>query len=177
MPFTICQAVRATSAASTFFEPVTVEPFGRRFVDGGLGANNPVEQLWNEAQNIWCQDEEVELIKILKCFISIGTGNPGLKPINEGPWKFLSETLVKITTDTEKSAELFIDRHRLLYEKKRYFRFNVQQGLQGIGIDEYREAARIDAATTKYMNAQETRSATRECALNLKQKHCTCVEL
>ena len=142
-----------------------------------MGANNPVEHLWNEAQNVWCNHEEVELSKLLKCFVSIGTGDPGLKPVSEGPWKFLSETLVGIATDTEKTAELFVERHYLLYEKKRYFRFNVQQGLQGISLDEYREAARIHAATVKFMNKQETRSATQECAVNLKEKQCTFAEL
>lgn len=176
-PLTICQAVRATSAASTFFDPVTIEPYGRRFVDGGLGANNPIEQLWNEAQNIWCQNEEWELSKILKCFVSIGTGDPGRIPVNEGLWKFFSETLVGIATETEKTAKVFIDRHQRLYENKRYFRFNVQQGLQGIGLDEYQAANIIAAATAEYMDGQVTRSASRECAMNLKQRQRTCADI
>ncbi|KAG0650465.1 Kinesin light chain [Hyphodiscus hymeniophilus] len=176
-PFTICQAVQATSAASSFFEPVTVGPYKRRFVDGGLGANNPADQLWNEAQDIWCRGKGEELNKILKCFLSIGTGNPGLKPISEGFWKFLSETLVGISTETEKTAELFVKTHRVLYQEKRYFRFNVQQGLQGIALDEYQQVAIIAAATTKYMNGQETKSATQECAINLKQKRQFVLEL
>src|SRR6187402_2545693 len=98
IPATICEAARATSAATSFFEPVTIGPRKRKFVDGGLGANNPVEQLWNEAQNIWCSNREVELSTLLKCFISIGTGNPGKKPIAEGSLKFFSETLVSIAT-------------------------------------------------------------------------------
>ncbi len=50
--------MRATSAATSFFEPVTIGPRGRNFVDGGLGTDSPVEQLWNEAQNIWCYNRE-----------------------------------------------------------------------------------------------------------------------
>jgi hypothetical protein len=134
-----------------------------------LGTNNPVEQLWNEAQNIWC-DEEVELGGLLKCFVSVGTGNPGRKPIAEGPLKFFSETLVGIATQTEDTAKLFVDRHRRLYVSKRYFRFNVQQGLQNVGLEEYKEVALIDAATAEYMDEPETKSAAQKCAMNLKQK-------
>ncbi|KAF8856400.1 FabD/lysophospholipase-like protein [Acephala macrosclerotiorum] len=170
IPATICEAVRATSAATSFFEPVTIGPRRRKFVDGGLGANNPVEQLWNEAQNIWCHDEGMELSRLLKCFVSIGTGNPGRKAIAEGSLKFFSETLVGIATQTEDTAKIFVERHRRLYEGKRYFRFNVQQGLQDVGLEEYQAAALIDAATAEYMDGQETRSAAQQCAMNLKQK-------
>lgn len=177
IPATICEAARATAAATSFFEPVTIGPRGRKFVDGGLGANNPVEQLWNEAQKIWCSSGETELSALLKCFISVGTGNPGRKPIAEGSLKFFSETLVGIATQTEDTAKVFVERHRLLYETRRYFRFNVQQGLQGVGLEEYKAAALIDAATAEYMDGQESRSAAQECAVNLKQKHCMLAEL
>jgi len=176
IPATICEAARATSAASSFFEPVTIGPRGRRFVDGGLGANNPVEQLWNEAQTIWCHDGKMEFSALLKCFVSVGTGNPGRKPIAEGALKFFSETLVGIATQTEDTAKVFVERHRFLYEAKRYFRFNVQQGLQGVGLEEYKAAGLIDAATAEYMDGQESRSAAQECAMNLKQKHCMLAE-
>lgn len=169
--------MQATSAATSFFEPVTIEPRGRKFVDGGLGSNNPVEQLWNEAQNIWCHGTEMELSQLLKYFVSAGTGNPGRRPIAEGPLKFFSETLVGIATRTEDTAKVFVERHRRLYEARHYFRFNVQQGLQNVGLEEYKAAALIDAATAEYMDGQETKSATQECAMNLKQKHCTWAEL
>lgn len=146
-------------------------------MDGGLGANNPSEQIWNEAQKIWCSDEDIELGTLLKCFVSIGTGNPGTKPIAEGSLKFFSETLVNIATQTENTAKIFVERHRKLYEGKRYFRFNVQQGLQGIGLEEYKAAPLIEAATAEYMNGQEVRSAAQECAMNLKQKYCMYAEL
>jgi hypothetical protein len=113
---------------------------------------------------------------MLKCFISVGTGNPGLKPIADGALKFLSETLVGIATQTEDTAKLFVERHRRLLETKRYFRFNVQQGLQDVGLEEYLKEALIDSATAEYMNAQETKSATQECATNLKQKQCMYAE-
>jgi hypothetical protein len=175
IPATICEAVRATSAATSFFNPTTIGPRGRKFVDAGLGANNPAEQIWNEAQNIWCSGEQ-ELQQLLKCFVSIGTGNPGTKPIAEGVFKFFSETLVNIATQTEETAKVFIDRHRYLYERKRYFRFNVEQGLQGVGLEEYEKGALIDAATANYMDSQQTKSVVQACVSNLKLKECKLVQ-
>jgi hypothetical protein len=47
---TILEAALATSAATSYFEPVIIN--GLKFVDGALGAKNPVDEVWNEAQNI-----------------------------------------------------------------------------------------------------------------------------
>ncbi|KAI9652351.1 MAG: hypothetical protein M1829_001664 [Trizodia sp. TS-e1964] len=173
IPATISEAARATSAATSFFDSVEIGPRKRRFVDGGLGANNPAEYLWIESQEVWCPDKNIELQRLLKCFVSIGTGDPGVRPVDEGALKFFSDTLVGIATQSEETAMNFVQKHRGLYENKRYFRFNVQQGLQGVGLEEYKKEAMIDAATARYMDNQEIRSAADVCAANLKQKHFT----
>jgi hypothetical protein len=85
--------------------------------------------------------------------------------------------LVGIATGAEDTAKVFVERHRRLYETRRYFRFNVQQGLQNVGLEEYKAVGLIDAATAEYMNGRETKSAAQGCAMNLKQKHCMCSEL
>ena len=94
---TICQAALTTSAATTFFNPVSVRE--RSFADGGLGANNPVNEVEGKASNIWCT-ETGDLKPLVKCFISIGTGNPGKKAFRNSMAKFLSETVVQIATET-----------------------------------------------------------------------------
>jgi hypothetical protein len=116
------------------------------------------------------------LATFVKCVVSIGTGNPGIKPIAEGALKFFSETLVYIATQTEATAKIFAERHRLLYESKRLFRFNVEQGLQGVGLEEYKKDALIETATSDYMDLPETKSAARQCATNLKTKECMSIE-
>jgi predicted acylesterase/phospholipase RssA len=68
----ICEAALATSAATGFFAPVSIG--ARKFVDGVLGANNPVDKVEGEASNIWCS-ETADLKPLVKCFISIGTGS------------------------------------------------------------------------------------------------------
>ena len=64
---TIWQACRTTSAATTFFGPIAIGPFDEEFVDGALGANNPVYALWNQAQDVW----GVQLGGSLRCFVSV----------------------------------------------------------------------------------------------------------
>ena len=83
---TICQAALATSAATTFFDPVSIGD--RTFADGGLGANNPVDEVEGEASNVWCS-ETGDLKPLVKCFISIGTGNPSKTAFEDGMFKFL----------------------------------------------------------------------------------------
>ncbi|ORX98184.1 hypothetical protein BCR34DRAFT_593257 [Clohesyomyces aquaticus] len=123
IPATICKAALATSAATTFFDPVDIE--GRTFADGGFGANNPVDEVEGEAANIW-RPETRELGPLVKCFISIGTGNPGKKPFEDGVPRFLGETVVQIVTETEATERKFIARWRKHFDEKKYFRFNVE---------------------------------------------------
>ncbi|KJZ69480.1 hypothetical protein HIM_11122 [Hirsutella minnesotensis 3608] len=164
---TICEAALATSAATGFFTPVKIT--SRTFVDGALGANNPVDQVEEEAADIWCP-KTGELRPLVKCFISIGTGNPGKKPIEDNILKFLSKTLVQITTETEETARRFIGRWRQHYDSKRYFRFNVEQGLQDVGLAEYKEQGTIMEATDQYLDEQTRVSQVRDCVENLIQK-------
>lgn len=164
---TICEAALATSAATGFFTPVNIN--GRTFVDGALGANNPVDQVEEEAADIWCP-KTGELKPLVKCFISIGTGHPGKKALEDNIFKFLSKTLVQITTETEETGKKFIGRWRQHYDSRRYFRFNVEQGLQGVGLAEYKEQGTIMTATEQYLDEQTRVSQVRDCVENLEQK-------
>ncbi len=170
---TIVEAALATSAATTFFAPVTIGV--RQYVDGALGSNNPVRFVWNEAQNIWCP-EDGRLEPRVKCVVSIGTGNPGLASVKEGVKDFLTETLKNIVTETEHTASQSAAQHRGLLDQKRYFRFNVEQGLQAVGLEEYRKRAEIEAATHAYLAHQNHKFMIRDCAKNLAMRKCAFVE-
>src|ERR1700723_2154189 len=126
---TICEAALATSAATTFFDFVQIGP--RKFLDGALGSNNPVDEVENEASRIW---KRTDIQHFVKCFISIGTGHPGNRAIEDKMINFLSKTLVDLVTATERTAAKFVSRWRDQYDEGRYFRFNVQQGLQDVGL-------------------------------------------
>ena len=152
MPATICEAALATSAATGFFGPVSVG--ARQFADGALGANNPVDEVEGEASDIFCSDTG-DLKSLVKCFVSIGTGTPGKKAVEDNLLKFLSKTLVEIITETEETAKRFVARWRQHYERNRYFRLNVEQGLQDVGLAEYTEQGRIETATYQYLDHQQ----------------------
>lgn len=164
---TITQAALATSAAISFFDPVKIG--ARTFVDGGLGTNNPVDQVEAEAIDIWCRDTG-NLKPLVKCFISIGTGDPGKSPIEEKAWKFLSKTLVEIATDTETKAQQFASRCRDLLIGGQYFRFNVLQGLQNIGLHEYKKEGPLETATFEYLRQAEEDIKLRACVEKLKDR-------
>ncbi|KAJ5930429.1 FabD/lysophospholipase-like protein [Penicillium verhagenii] len=164
---TICQAARATSAATTFFEPVSIG--ARRFADGALGANDPVDEVEGEASDIWCEDTG-DLKPQVKCFISIGTGNPGKKAMEDNLLKFVSKTLPNLVTQTEQTEKRFIAKWRQQYHNKRYFRFNVDQGLQDVGLAEYQEQGLIESATEGYLDHQAVVFQVRNCVENLKAK-------
>ena len=173
IPATICQAARSTSAATSFFDPVSIG--ARRFADGALGANNPVDEVEGEASDIWCP-ETGDLKPLVKCFISIGTGNPGKKAMEGNLLKFLSKTLPELTTETEQTEKKSIAKWRQHYDSKQYFRFNVDQGLQDVGLAEYQEQGLIEAATEGYLNHQVVRFQVRDCIQNLESKQSVYME-
>ena len=77
----IWEAARATSAASTFFDPITIGD--ECFVDGVTGANNPIQYLWTEVGDVW-KERDGPLENEIKCILSIGTGIPSLQPFGVG---------------------------------------------------------------------------------------------
>jgi hypothetical protein len=140
----------------------------RKYVDGAIGANNPVNEVEDEASNIWCEVTG-KLEPLVKCFISIGTGDPGKQSIQDRSWRFLAESVVSVATETREMDERFTGRWRAHLDK-RYFRFNVEQGLQGIGLAEYMQEAKISAATCEYLDGHGLKRRVRDCVENLRYK-------
>jgi len=143
-----------------------------KFVDGALGANNPVDQVEEEATEIWCPNTG-NLQPLVKCFISIGTGRLPAYNIDDRVDKFIG-TLAKMATDAEKIAEASTKRWRKHFEQGRYFRFNVDHGLQTVGMKEYRKKREIQAATDKYLDSQVQSFWVKRCIENLILKKRTC---
>ena len=128
-----------------------------------------------EASDIWCS-QTGDLKPLVKCFISVGTGNPGKKAIEDKMLKFLSGTLVDIATQTESTEKKFIAKWRQHFDEKRYFRFNVDQGLQDVGLAEYQEQGAIEAATDGYLDHLAQEFQVRNCIQNLKLKQSVFIE-
>lgn len=167
LPATLCQAALATSAAPGYFDPVAIR--GRHFVDGALGANNPVEQVEAEASDLW-SPESTAVQRLVKCFVSLGTGSRSPKPVERSLSKFLSKTLPRIVTERHHTALKFMARWKQPYKEKRYFRFEVDQGLQDTKLHHYKSNDLIEAATERHLRDPTHKSEILYCAQNLSSK-------
>src|SRR6266481_5856062 len=138
---TIWEAVRATSAVPTFFPPIVIneEPY----VDGGMGCNNPVQQVLQEAELVF-PDRHVA------CIVSIGMGQAQTIGIPKPGHKVqVVEALRKMATDCEASAQVAA----LRFERTPgvYFRFNVEQGLQEVQLEQWERLDEVRAHTGQYI--------------------------
>jgi hypothetical protein len=113
----------------------------------------------------------------VKCFVSIGTGNPGKKAIEDNIIDILSKTLTRLATETEATEKSFIAKWRRHFENKRYFRFNVEQGLHDVGLAEYQEQGAIEAATYGYLDHQGPELQVQYCVENLKLKQSVYIDI
>lgn len=167
LPATICEAALATSAATRFFDSVSIG--NHHFVDGAFGANNPIEEVEEEAADIWCTTSR-ELKPLVKCLVSVGTGNPAQVPMNDNVLKFLSKTLVRMATKPESTERHFMARWSNEVKGKRYFRFNVEQGLEQVHMTEFEKQNVIESATYAYLHHSSQKIRVRNCILNLSEK-------
>lgn len=164
----IWEVCRATSAASSFFDPIAIGRYDEGFVDGATGANNPVWEVWNQAQLLFGPQP---LEGKIKCLISIGTGIPSLKPFRDDALH-IGKTLVAIATETEQTAERFRRDKSYLDDDGRYYRFNVSQGLEEVGLEESKKRKEIAAATRRYVGSQGVLKQMQACANNMAGREC-----
>lgn len=152
----IWEAARATSAATSFFDPISIGrgELRQQFVDGATGANNPVRRLWHEAQRQW----DGPLEPRIQCLVSIGTGVSLMRSFGDGPVSVM-RTLKAIATETERTAAEFYAEHDDLCQRDAYIRLNVMNGLENVGLDEVAKKDRILAATRRYGELPEIRNA------------------
>ena len=157
---TIWEACRATSAATTFFDPIKIGPFGQEFADGGVIYNNPVQLLYREASATWPDRMDDAVL------VSIGTGSaPG--GAFKGNINKIIEAMKQIVTQTERTANDFFLAHEAMTKEGRLYRFNVFHGLADVGLEEWQEKAKIADATKVYLERGETREKVRLCVDNI----------
>ncbi|KAK4174671.1 kinase subdomain-containing protein [Triangularia setosa] len=141
---TIWEVARATSAATTFFKPISVGRDGIEFIDAGFGYNNPCEILIEEAQR---QFPGRGLMRVL----SIGTGLGDVVEIGNTRMSIIA-ALKKMATCSKKVAARLDDRYG---ENGQYCRFNVDQGLQDITLSDWEKASTISAHTRNYLTSNQ----------------------
>ncbi|GLA55428.1 hypothetical protein AnigIFM63604_002076 [Aspergillus niger] len=169
----IWQAARATSAASGFFDAQEIEMsagYVETYTDGATGYNNPVRQLWTEAREVLLPQGE-RLEDHLDAIVSIGTGTPELKAFGTN-LKDIATTLVRIATDTDNTANHFQREYKELDRDGLYCRLSVANGLQHIGLEDYKQANNIMAATKAYLDHPDTLSKLTKCLERMSQHEC-----
>lgn len=130
------------------------------FIDAGLGFNNPINKLWTEAGDIWSAPLEPKV----HCLVSLGTGEATLGDFGPG-LRDVGQRLIAIANETVNTRDQFYNDHRHdLVESGRYYRFEVDKGLDNVGLEEVEKAARITGATQDYIRGGRTFNEMVYCA-------------
>jgi hypothetical protein len=133
------------------------------FRDGALRNNNPIFELVHEIQSEFAARD-------ISAIVSLGSGVSDSINLGKGLVS-VSKACVKIATDTESTADRFVDTYCSVgagpYREK-YFRFDVTQGLQGVGLQEWQKHDLMSANTLSYLAKTEQREKLGNCADRLK---------
>lgn len=153
---TIVEAARATTAAPTFFERAVIKVQGikREYIDGGLSQNNPSLVVLKEAGLVFPH-------RSIACIVSIGTGKLPIISLEKQsvigniiPLK-IARALTKIATDTEDAHQGL--KFRFKSRPNVYFRFNVDEGMQDVTLDEWNKLDDVMSHAEKYMESEDVR--------------------
>lgn len=147
----IWQAARATSAAPRFFKRMRIGEKNQEeeFVDGGMGANNPTKLLLKEVLRTY------ETTRRISCIVSVGCGEASIIDVKDPGFlqKILPTDLIdalkNLVTDCRQTAQEMEEKFQNLPNV--YFRFNVDQGLQDTGLEEWKEVGAIKSRTITYL--------------------------
>ena len=167
----IWEVARATSAATSFFDPI--EFGGETFLDGATPANNPIDQMWSEAADIFRvgADNKWILENHIRCLVSTGTGKLLAIAFETSLLKNeIGDALVAIATDTEQKANTFQTHHTSLFQDRRAFRFNVGSGLERVGLEDTEKIEEIVAASRNFLIQEGTYLDMQACVERLRQR-------
>ncbi|KAL1603518.1 hypothetical protein SLS60_005106 [Paraconiothyrium brasiliense] len=149
-PTMIWEACRATSAAPLYFDKMMLG--GVRYMDGGVGQNNPAVYALNEAHQMCAGGDQTE--NVAAALISVGTGHK--KPQSRFQnILHIMKWARKSITDTEEAHVSVGNLCKSL--KIPYFRFDVKAGLSEMKLDECKkERARKRPKSTAQANGNIT---------------------
>lgn len=172
----IWEAARATSAATSFFDPIDFG--GETFLDGATPANNPIEYLWSEASDAFRDnsDKDWRLEEKVTCLVSIGTGKLLPTAFDTSVVKGeVGDALVAIATDSDSKANIFQNHHSPLFQAQKAFRFNVSSGLETVGLEDKHKFEDIIAATRHYIAQEDTFQEMQACVEVLSKRECASI--
>lgn len=150
----IWEAARATTAAPTFFKPITITNGSEKkdFLDAALSFNNPTGEILKEAAEI------LEPTRELGCVLTLGTGTrakslerPASCSLLGIRWVFtkLIPALKSHTTDSERVHSDYEERFTDF--KDSYFRFNLPDGADAVKLHQYKKMDDLKEMTRKYL--------------------------
>ena len=148
---TLCEATLASTAALSFFDPMLIRHRGisHAFLDGAFVANNPVNILWNEAQQQFA-DGPAYLSDRIRIILSIGTGKMGPAAISSRVTEIFS-VMTRFALRTGETAKIFHSTNMELALKNTYMRFDPPY-MEDIGLDDVNKKDLISAKTISYGN-------------------------
>ena len=138
----IWQAARATSAAPGYFAPIALGHFQSKYADGGMVANNPVNETLMAAKRKWSG-------ATVSCLVSIGSGHLHMISVPENAFDFVTY-LARLATETGRAADLFVHQNRHMALTNNYFRFSVLRGLEDVGFDDTSKLGLIATVSARY---------------------------
>ena len=134
----IWQVARATSAAPSYFKPMKIHKLA--YLDGGFGANNPCEEMFEEVRKMNNHADTCASI-----IISVGTGiDKGWSRFKSlGPSRFINFLNVarKWASESEEVHARMLNRKEGALFK--YYRLNVPDGIGSLKLDEWRVRGRV----------------------------------
>ncbi|KAF1945687.1 FabD/lysophospholipase-like protein [Clathrospora elynae] len=156
----IWEALRATSAAPTFFEEMQFGTPKVTYLDGGVGFNNPCAEVDYAAKALW----EGRSIGVI---VSVGTGLqsiPSVKkmaswlPFGLGTDISIASALTGMATSTAR-VDNEMKRMYSISDTK-YYRFDVDRGLADVSLEQWMKEDEMASLTEQYMrDGQQIRNA------------------
>ncbi|KDQ55410.1 hypothetical protein JAAARDRAFT_98007, partial [Jaapia argillacea MUCL 33604] len=135
----VWEAAQATTATPTIFKAIKIgEPFMQQlFIDAGIGCNNPIKQVIQEAKLIFSSQH-------IACILSIGAGHPRTISLARTGGFFsnilplaLCTTMHNLATDCESMAEEIARQFDSI--PNFYHHFSVDQGLQNFILGQWHQ--------------------------------------
>lgn len=109
-----------------------------------------------EARQVWGNIDDR-----LNCIVSIGTGQSPVKPWGNNALEVI-DTLKALATETERTATRFRNSQDGQKWSSRYFRLNVDRGLEDIGLEEHTKRDQLVTATRIYLDKPDTRECVKK---------------
>ncbi|KAK4031683.1 acyl transferase/acyl hydrolase/lysophospholipase [Parachaetomium inaequale] len=157
----IVDACLATSAATTFFPSITIN--GVEYVDGAFKYNNPSSVVLSELESAEWLAPMQDAVTGVGCLVSVGTGRPTFKRESSTLSRLMPNGALSLKDAATLCKDIVMDCHGMHLEVQNrfnragameaYYRFDVDMGLESVGLNENDEDAlqHISAVTEAYM--------------------------